>query len=223
VHSASEAAQYERCQTVVGDLSIHGSDLSHLDAFAALQRVSGTLEISDNPRLGDVRGLERLESVGSLAISDNRGLDGLDALSHLESAHAVVVRNNPNLDTLRGFEGLAELQNLSVEHNGIINTVGLENLRTVGSLAVKRNSKLISLAGLRALEQASSIEISGNRLLAAYFGLLPRLQPVGGRVLLRSNDGLAAHEVREVLARVGHVSSAPTLAKRAAKREVSLR
>src|SRR6187431_1823614 len=189
VHSAADAAQYAHCDAVLGNLGIQGTDLTHLELLSRLKSVSGTLEISDNPQLDDLSGLERLTSVGSLEISNNRGLDNIGALRQLESAHAVSIRENANLDTLHGLEGLTSVQGLSIEHNGIYNTTGLDNLRAVGSLVVKHNSKLISLAGLRALERAKSIEIRNNRLLAAYFGLLPRLHQVDEQLVVRSNDG----------------------------------
>ncbi|MEI9942018.1 MAG: hypothetical protein WDO69_32800 [Pseudomonadota bacterium] len=223
VRSAADAAKYAACDSVVGDLSIRGSDLTHLAPLARLRSVSGTLEISDNPRLDDLSGLERLSSVGGLEISNNRALDGILALRQLESAGTVSIRDNAGLDTLQGLEGLATLQSLSIEHNGIYNTAGLENLHTVGSVVVNRNSKLISLAGLKALRQAKSIEIRNNPLLAAYFGLLPQLARVDEQLVLRSNDGLAEHEVREVFDRVGHGSFTRALAKHAQGPEVSLR
>ena len=221
VHNAADAAKYAACDAVVGDLSIQGSDLTNLDVLARLRSVSGTLAVSDNPRLDDLSGLEQLSSVGRLEIANNRALDGIEALQHLESAEAVTIRDNSDLRTLQGLEGLATLQSLSIEHNGIYSTIGLDHLRTVGSLVVKHNSKLISLVGLKTLQRAKSIEIRNNPLLAAYYGLLPQLQQVDDQLLLLSNGGLAKHEVREVLDRVGHGSFTPALAKRAQDRELS--
>ena len=167
VHNAAEAAKYARCDAIVGDLSIDGSDFTHLEPFSRLQSISGTLDISDNTQLDNLHGLERL----------------------------------------------TRLQGLRIEHNGIYDTSGLENLRTVGKLVVKHNSKLISLAGLRTLERASSIEIRNNPRLAGYYGLLPKLQQVDEQLILRHNSGLAEREVHRVLDRVGHGNFTPAFAR----------
>lgn len=223
VHDSSDLAKYASCDSVVGDLSIRATDFTRIDALARLRSVSGSLVISDNSRLADLRGLEQLGSVGSLEIARNAELTELDALSHLERANEVSISDNAELRSLHGLEGLTALGSLSIDHNGLYHTRGLDQLRTVGSLSVKHNSKLISLAGLRRLEQAKSVEIRGNRVLAAYYGLLPQLKQVDERLVLRSNDGLAEREVREVLARVGHGNGGAMVAQRAADRELSMR
>src|SRR5258707_11599793 len=61
-------------------------------------------------------------------------------------------------------------------HNGIHDTVGLDNLSAVGILVIKGNSKLISLRGFKGLKRAELVQIQSNPLLAAYYGLLPQLQ-----------------------------------------------
>ncbi|HEY6081065.1 MAG TPA: hypothetical protein VIW29_19755, partial [Polyangiaceae bacterium] len=76
------------------------------------------------------------------------------------------------------------------------------NLSRVGTLVVTSNPKLVSLAGLKGLKHAKSVDISKNRVLAGYFGLLPQLAQVEQQLVLRQNLGLSKHEVSQVMARI---------------------
>jgi hypothetical protein len=220
VRSAADAAAYTACDSVNGDLRIRGTELSDLSAFASLRRVSGTLEITSNARLGELSGLEQLSSVGALEIRSNPVLGDVDELGSLRSAGFVNIVGNPELETLRGLEGLQQTESLRLQRNGIYNTSGLDNLREVGTLVVTHNSKLISLAGLKGLRSAKSVEIRKNPVLAAYFGLLPQLQKVEQELVLHSNSGLSKREVRAVLERV---ERGRALADRAHSHEAAMR
>ena len=111
VRSAAEAARYEGCSSVVGDLRISAADLVDVAAFAELRSVSGKLVVANNP-------------------------------------------------------------------------------------------KLVSLAGLKSVEHARSVEIRNNPVLAGYFGLLPELSKVQEPLVVEANRGLSKREIDAVVGRV---------------------
>lgn len=223
LRSAADAMAYAVCDSVVGDLRIKQSSLSNLDSLSRLRSVSGTLEISANVQLEDVKGLSRLSSVGALEVRDNRELDSLSGLERLQSAASVVISGNPELETLQGLQQLEHVQSLSLERNGIYETIGLERLSEVGSLVIRDNPRLISLRGFKGLRRATSIDIQRNPRLAAYYGLLPELERVEGSLVLRHNLGLSKKDVRQVVERVEERTQMALGSSPPALREASLR
>ncbi len=201
LHSADDAARYAGCEAVSGDLRVVGSELSDLTALERIRSVSGTLEISSNPNLDDLSGLDHLSSVGRLQIDSNVDLDDLSGLSNLQRVSSIVIRNNPELATLRGLEGVARADQVLIANNGLYDTHGLSNLRQVGELAVVGNPKLHNLAGLRNLSQAHSVRLQSNPRLCARFGLLPALADVD-RLVVRSNRGLSQSDVEALVERL---------------------
>jgi len=222
LRSEADVSAYAACDAVIGDLRIQHSNLTDLKALARLRRVSGTLQISGNPKLDDLTGLEQLTSVGALEIGQNPELSSLEALRNLRSSPVVRIRDNAELRTLEGLEGIESAESISLERNGIFSTTGLANLREVGTLVVTHNSKLISLSGLKGLRRATSVEIRNNPVVAAYFGLLPQLEKVDQQLVLHSNSGLSTAEVRKVLERVERGAEHPSLEGREGRREASL-
>jgi hypothetical protein len=99
VHRASDAARFEGCQTIVGDLRIVGTDLKQLSAFEQVRIVSGSVAITDNPKLVSVSGLKGLESARAVEIRNNPVLCGyfgvLPRLEHVASP--LVLRANRGL------------------------------------------------------------------------------------------------------------------------------
>ena len=223
LRSAADAARYAACDTVTGDLHITQSSLSSLEALSRLRQVSGTLEISGNSELDDLRGLSQLSRVGALEVHGNADLDSLVGLEGLHSAPTVSITDNAELGTLKGLEGLTQVQHLSIERNGIYDTRGLGNLSAVGTLVVKGNSKLISLRGFNGLKRARQIEIQNNPLLAAYYGLFPQLHSVEQTPLLSHNLGLSKSDVQKALEHIEHGAEEPRVAIHTSKRDASLR
>lgn len=111
VHSADEAARYEGCSSVVGDLRISAADLVDVSSFAELRSVSGKLVVANNP-------------------------------------------------------------------------------------------KLVSLAGLKGVEHARSVEIRNNPVLAGYFGILPELSKVEVPLVVEANRGLSKRDIDQIVGRV---------------------
>ena len=111
-------------------------------------------------------------------------------------------------DAARYTDCDAIVGDLRITGTSLTDLGSLKHLRSVsGAVVITDNVKLISLAGLKGLRRAHSVEIRNNPLLCAYFGVLPGLQQVGAPVVLSANQGLSSRDVREVLERVGMVSA----------------
>jgi hypothetical protein len=67
---------------------------------------------------------------------------------------------------------------------------------------IEGNPKLVSLAGLKNVEHARSVEIRNNRVLGAFPTLLPQLKQVDESVVLDANHGLSKSQVNALVARV---------------------
>ena len=80
VRNADDAARYDGCEAVVGDLRITDSNLTDVSAFRSVQRVSGKLIVTGNARLISLAGLK-----------------------HVSQARAVEIRNNPMLAAYPGL------------------------------------------------------------------------------------------------------------------------
>lgn len=192
IHSAADAVLFAGCDTVHGDLRISAADLEDLSALAGLKRVSGTLEISQNPELDDLHGLEQLEQVGALTL-----------------------RNNPDLGDLSGLDGLVRAAHVTIDHNGIYRASGISNLAEVGDLSITNNAKLNSLEGFSALKHARSVHVEGNPRLCARH-MLPALERVDGEINVSNNRGVSAPDLRGLLGRVERGLAQPAVANREA-------
>jgi hypothetical protein len=129
------------------DYRIEGADAARdIEAFGCVEETTGSLTISAT-NLGELRGLERLRSIGrdliiggANASSGNTELVSLAGLTGLESIGGrLEVANNPRLDSLGGLEGL----------------------RSVGG-DVRINSQPASLAGL-----GGPLTVAGDFLLTS--------------------------------------------------------
>ena len=198
VHDSADAAEYAGCDVVKGDLRVSAPELEDLEALQRLRAVSGTLEISGNPQLDDLSGLERLSQVGELLIRDNAGLE-----------------------TLHGLEGLKRAGKVVIENNGLYQAAGISRLGEVGDLVVRNNPRLNSLHGFRNLRHARSVEIQNNPRLCA-LGMLPALERVEQQVTLKANRGLSKPDVRALLGRIERGLEQPAREVSAPRREARL-
>jgi hypothetical protein len=89
VRSDADAARFEGCASVVGDLRISASDLTDVSTFRQLRSVSGKLVIANNPKLVSLAGLKSVEHVRTVEIRNNPVLAGyfglLPQLSRVEA------------------------------------------------------------------------------------------------------------------------------------------
>lgn len=115
--------------------------------------------------------------------------------------HGGIVRNEDDAARFDGCETI--VGDLQIASSDLTDLSQLRSVRRVtGKLSVTNNEKLISLAGLKGVERAGSVEIQNNPLLCAYFGLLTGLEQVDQPLELSNNRGLSQRDVRAMLERV---------------------
>ncbi len=191
-------AQDCRVLTGGGTLSIRGADIIDLSPLSRLTELEGALDISSNPQLTSLWGLDSLQRVRNIFLSNNpelRDISSLQqiteipgeislrnnsALSNIEvfanvtsTINQLYIGGNDSLRSLRGLENIVQVRrNVSIIDNPIENLHGLENLETIGNtLAIKADSQLTTLAGLNSLDSVSTIQITANPQLADLEGL----------------------------------------------------
>jgi hypothetical protein len=144
-------------------------------------------------------------AVASVACSTHEARPAAAAAAAVECGGGVV-RNDVDAARFDGCEVV--VGDLAIASSDLIDLEQLASVRRVtGKLSVTGNQKLISLAGLKGVERAGSVEIDGNPLLCAYFGLLTGLQSVDQPLQLSKNRGLSQRDVRAMLERVDVRSS----------------
>ena len=126
-------------------------DLSPLSVLTTARR----LEITSNPALESLAGLENLTSVRfALWISANTALASLDGLESLESVGELDIQSNPELTSLAGLRALNAVDGtVFVANNASLSSLdGLENLVSVSlELVIRNNPSLTDCAGLTGL------------------------------------------------------------------------
>ena len=175
--------------TSLGSLSLYSTGVENLDALAQLDTLS-VLGLHENARLeqvdalSGVRGLQQL-SVGSngallrlpvfanaacescsfdLQLLDNPVLQTGPGLPGVTRANAVQVSGNTALTSLSGLSALRSVQTLAVERNPRLVELPLPDLQQADVLAIHANAALddTALTALRQLPGASSVKIVSN-------------------------------------------------------------
>ncbi|MBE2209274.1 MAG: hypothetical protein IAE84_16935, partial [Saprospiraceae bacterium] len=89
------SANYPGCTQITGNITISGADITNLFGLAAIESITGTLLIENNPTLNALNGLNALTSVGALHLRSNAVLGSLAGLGGLTSAgNAIQITNN---------------------------------------------------------------------------------------------------------------------------------
>lgn len=198
-------ASYGPCDALDFPLAISGEDIEDLGPLQGLVRVgsenSHGLNITDNPSLTSLEGLESLETVyGILSVTQNPSITSLTGLSGLEYiSQRLIVANNENLTSLQGLgpdltlqwllriagnpklttlSGLSELDfgswpNIEiVSSHGLLNLQGLPAFERLGAVVVWGNDKLVSFEGLIANSTIPvSLNVQQNKALKNFKGL----------------------------------------------------
>ena len=150
------------CVTVLGNLSITGTDITNLNALSVLESVQGNFQVEATD-LSNFDGLENLTSIsGLVSVQNNSLLENMSGLSSLSgSIETFFVVGNPLLNSL-GIENVSEIRaflNIS-ENNSLIDLTGLNNITSIGNelpvsgdqyLTISNNASLESLDGLQGL------------------------------------------------------------------------
>lgn len=164
-----------------GDLDIYDLEVKHLTGLERLERVRGSIRITQNPGLTDLAGLCGLTAVetrmdgtgGDLAIDINGKMMDLTGLARLEQvAGELRIRDNSALASMRGLARLSSVgAELEVWGNSALESLrGLELLATVPAITVYGNNRLVDLCGLHGLTAVDSLDVVGNSGLQSLWG-----------------------------------------------------
>jgi len=188
------------CDSVGGDVTISGADVSDLSPLTALTSIEGSLIIKDNAALPTLRGLDNLKSItGGLDIHGNSNLANLNGLMDLRRVQGYVyVYGHPVLTSIDGLSMLSSVGSgsaggsLNVSSNAALrNLNGLTNIRSVGSdIYIDNNPLITTLDGLTNLTSVGrDFNISDNASLYSLRGP-DRLSSVGRHLSVNENDAL---------------------------------
>ena len=195
IQSLDELQQLSR---VPGDLVIvENAKLLDIEGLAGITEVGGALDIADNDLLtsleplagittvpGGIRvtgaaitslaGLHNLTTIGSHLTVSFTGIPSLAGLGKLTNvAGELVIEGNPQLVTLSGLSVLEHVELLTItENDALTSSARLPGPQGLGSLDIRGNDALESLAGLEdTLALEADVEITENAALEALTGL----------------------------------------------------
>ena len=114
----------EKLKTVEAKLVVNSAALRDFEGLNSLESIgplystdtlgsdkSGVLDVTRNPELESLSGLENLKEVGHLRLNSNPKLKDIDALESLERIHdGILIILNPQLNSLKGLDGVKVLE-----------------------------------------------------------------------------------------------------------------
>jgi|GEM_PF-2374484 len=168
---------------------MHG--LNTLEGLHGVSSVPGSIVIDDNDNLTNLDGLRGLTSTTHLrllmlpALTSSAGMAALTSVSNLDL-------ENTTLLTMEGFEGITELDYLSLDNNYRMTSLrGLDNLSFISiSGSIVSHPALESLDGLESLANVGRhFDISANTALID-ISALSQLRNVGGALRFIGDDAL---------------------------------
>lgn len=164
--SAGGSVHLPLLSAVGGSVRLQGSSITTLD-LPELRTVGGSLIVVDNPSLERLS-LDHLRELGALTVTDNERLQRLD----LSSVHRI-------------HKG-----GLLIERNDQIEVIDLARLSHLeGDLVIALHPRLEQLNNLDAIEYIGGhLEIRDNAM--SWMGEMPRLESLGGNLVLSGNSGL---------------------------------
>jgi hypothetical protein len=126
IMSATDIEAMRDVGGITGSLWIeYSTDLANLDALSCLEVVGEGVHVFETSGLTELRGLERLRSVGELAAADAPTAPGLAKVQLL---------NNQDLERVVALESLETIAGLVFAGNPALVEIELPSLRTVGDL-----------------------------------------------------------------------------------------
>ncbi|GHH00631.1 hypothetical protein [Comamonas sp. JC664] len=218
IQSATDTLRH--VPTLHGTVSIFDNAVMEELPLSRLAEVGGSVEISGNPALQSLSGLEHLSMVGGgISITNNGALTSVSGLKNLMLVkNHLRVADNPQLRDVR-FESLSSLHSLAVTGNANLEHVGtmpsllsvqwgislednprltsvtdLPELQSLGSLSVTRNALLTDLSGFHRVTWMSGLFVTGNDALTD-LGTLSALHALG-TLEVRDNPALTRLNLR---------------------------
>jgi len=157
------------CETIQGNLTIDGENITNLDSLIYLTEIEDKLTIQ-NTNLTNLDGLENLNTVAMFAIKNNANLLNIDALANIENSGNFYgdfeIINNDALISIPGFanwignadvsdnDALQEISLMSpvfydfrIDNNSSLNSVHFNsNIRIDGTFSIFNNENLATIA-----------------------------------------------------------------------------
>ena len=123
-----------------------------------------TLDLSENPLLGNVQGLEKLTKLTILNLTSSKKLSDLKSLEKLPKLKELNLSDNDFLSSFQGLAKLPELTRLNLKKNSLKNLQDLEKFPALSKLNLSDNDELISLQGLEKLTALRALNLSGAKI-----------------------------------------------------------
>ena len=137
---------YPGCTNIIGNVTIHGNNITNLDGLAQILSIEGNLAIDSNIVLNNINGLSGVKSIGKdLIIKNNNSLLNLSGLSSLLDIGGILqITNNDVLTSLSGLDNLnsSTITNLIIQSSNVLSTCEVPSI--CNYLAVSTNNATIS-------------------------------------------------------------------------------
>lgn len=210
---------YPVCTEILGDVTIHGTDINNLNGLSVLNSIGGYLIIGgwpdENYLLTSLTGLDNLSSIGGeFRIYGNNALPNLNGLESLASIGGdFFIWSNDAMTCLTGLESLAfigggvQIGNIDSGNPALTSLTGMQNPAINGYLAIAGNEALSNMTGLESMTSVGGdLIICGNNALVSLSGL-ESLTTIGGSLIIGSswcgNQSLASLTGLEGLSNIG--------------------
>lgn len=142
---------YPNCTRIIGDVDIHGDDISNLDSLISVTSYGALLDIRYNPILSSLDGLSNVTTISALRISGDNELTDLTGLENLDSLNwGLTIWNTNILSSLNGLNGVSIIGGINIRFNEVLSDLtALSNIGpTVADIEISDNDSLSSLSGL---------------------------------------------------------------------------
>lgn len=150
---------YPGCTNIIGNVTIHGNNITNLDGLSQILSMDGNLAIDSNIVLNNINGLSGIKYIGKdLIIKNNNSLLNLSGLSSLLDIGGILqITNNDLLSSLSGLENLnsSTISNLIIQSSNVLSTCDVPSI--CNYLAVSSNKATISGNALGCASRAEVI------------------------------------------------------------------
>ncbi|SMF82374.1 hypothetical protein [Pseudobacteriovorax antillogorgiicola] len=187
-------------KTIGQSLALKGitgiSDLSHLSHIDLAE--GADVKLYEMPNIMSISGLRWPQNMGQLRLS---GLNIVNLVVDIgvNTMGSLWVLDNPKLETISGFKGLTTVSGaIYSEGNDILSSLaGFEDLESVGRLILANSSsRSLHIQGLQNLKFIGRDFVSYSPLDEASGLVLPNLEGIEGRVLIKVDGDCAPSQLR---------------------------
>lgn len=188
---------YPGCTTVEGDVFITG-DVQNLDSLWPIQKILGSLTISNTASLTSIKGLSHLEEIGSyIRIQHNENLPNLEGLGNLKHIKGdfFYISDNAKMTSIEHLIGIDSIHGIfQIFDMPVLKDLkGLDSLKYLGSdMRLFRIKQLISLKGMEAVSNIKgSLQFYENDSLSDLTALSTNIN-VGQQLAIYENKNLSS-------------------------------